>query len=257
MDLSVITITWNSAKFIGEQIKSVNLVCSDLDFEQIVVDNASSDKTLEVIKTDFPKVKLIANSTNLGFGGGYNQAVKIAQGKYFLYLNPDMKILDNVKPLLDYLENNPKVGLVSCKLVTESGEVNQAALPRRFPKFIEVLMMFFKLPHLFPQVLKNYLYQDNNWEELNEVDSVRGSFMLVRREIVEKLGWAFDPRYFLWWEDVDLCRSVKKLGYKVIYNPSVRCVDQVGRSFSKRRIIWKQWVFFTSAIKYFLKWKTN
>lgn len=257
MVLSVITVTWNSAKFITEQIKSVALACQGLDYEHIIVDNASTDETVKVIQTGFPQVKLIINKTNLGFGGAYNQAVKNAVGKYFLYLNPDMKILDSIEPLLIYMESNSNVGISSCKLVDGSGVINYNALPRKFPSFFEIMAMFLKIPHFFPRVLDDYLYKDKDWEKINEVDSVRGSFMFIRREIVEKLGWAFDPRYFLWWEDVDLCQEVKKMGYKIIYNPVIKCVDEVGQSFSKRKIIWKQRIFFTSAIKYLLKWKIN
>ena len=86
------------------------------------------------------------------------------------------------------------------------------------------------------------------------MDSVRGSFMLARREFIEKLNRAFDERFFIWFEDVDLCREAKQLGYKVIYNPVISCVDLVGQSFKKRSVFWKQWQFFRSMFKYFVKW---
>ena len=88
-----------------------------------------------------------------------------------------------------------------------------------------------------------------------EVDSVRGSFMLVRRELIEKLGWGFDPRYFFWFEDVDLCREAKRLGFKVVYTPIISCVDYFGQSFKQRTSIWKQKVFSRSMLTYFQKWE--
>ncbi len=259
MEVTVITVTWNSAKYIADQIKSVSFGCSGLRWEQIIVDNASSDDTATVILSlpQNDRVRVIKNTRNAGFAGGYNQAIKKAGGRYFLYLNPDMKILDSIAPIVNYLDNHSDVGIVSAKLVGDNGEINLVATPRRFPRWWEVKVIFFKLPHIFSKILDKYCYRDIDFNKLIEpmaVDSVRGSFMLVRREIAEKLGWAFDPRYFLWWEDVDLCREVKRLGYKVVWHPGARCVDRVGQSFRERNLIWKQWNFFKGAIKYFFKW---
>ena len=257
MKLSVITVTWNARETIAEQIDSVRFSCQGLDFEQIIADNAFTDKTADLIKEKFPGVRVIENKTNLGFAGAYNAAVKVAQGQYFLYLNPDMKITSSLVPLVEYLDAHPEAGIVSAKLVNPDGSLNLSATTRRFPRVKDIVFTFLKIPHLFPKILDKYLYRDKNFnsQEIQEVDSVRGSFMMVRKEIVEKLGWAFDPRYFLWWEDVDLCREVKKLGYKIIFYPAVSCIDHVGQSFSRRLLFWKQWQFFKNAIKYFWKWK--
>lgn len=87
-----------------------------------------------------------------------------------------------------------------------------------------------------------------------EVDSVRGSFMIMRREVFEKLGFAFDPRYFIWFEDVDICREVQRLGYKVVHTPIISCVDYIGQSFKQRTTLWKQKNFTKSMLQYFQKW---
>ncbi|MFA6485786.1 MAG: glycosyltransferase family 2 protein [Candidatus Magasanikbacteria bacterium] len=258
MDLTVITVTWNSAKYIADQIESVVLGCEGLAWEQIIVDNASSDETASVIQND--KVRLIKNNKNLGFSAGYNLAIKNATGRYFLYLNPDMKLRGSIRPLIDYLDAHTEAGIASAKLVDTNGRINLSATPRRFPKAIEIWAQFLKLPHLFPKILDRYFYRDFDFSRMADpvaVDSVRGSFMLIRSEIATKLGFAFDPRYFLWWEDVDLCREVKKLGYKIIWHPKVECVDSVGRSFGKRRFFWKQILFFKNALKYFFKWRNR
>jgi len=112
----------------------------------------------------------------------------------------------------------------------------------------------FKLPHFFPSLLDTYHMKDMNSDVEQDVDSVRGSFMLVRRELLEKTGWAFDPRYFIWYEDVDLCREAKKYGYRVVYTPIISCVDYVGQSFKKRTTLWKQKQFTKSMLTYFKKW---
>ena len=91
--------------------------------------------------------------------------------------------------------------------------------------------------------------------KLQDVDSVRGSFMLMRKSMIKQLGWAFDPRYYIWYEDVDICREAKRLGYKVVYNPVISCIDYVGQSFKKRDTLWKQKQFTASMLTYYKKWE--
>lgn len=254
MDVSVITVTWNSEKDIAAQIRSVISAMEPLEYEQIVVDNHSADNTVAVIEENFPAVKIIKNDVNAGFARACNEAVKIARGRYFLFLNPDMEILRPLAPLVSYMDSNPPAGIVSAKLVDGDGRFNPLSAPRRLPRWWEVILIFLKVPHFFPKILAAYQYADRDWNVVQEVDSVRGSFTLTRRELADKLGWAFDPRYFIWWEDVDLCREARRLGYKVIYHPAVVCVDKVGQSFNRRHVAWKQRQFFGSWLKYFLKW---
>ncbi len=256
MDLSIITVTWNSADRIAEQINSAVLGCREISFEQIVIDNGSKDKTCEIVEKDFPNVKLIKNQKNKGFAGANNQGVEIAQGKYILFLNPDMRVEQgSLDTIVRWVEHKEKIGIASCKLVHSDGKLCEDAKPRRFPKVWERILLILKLPHLVPMILDHYMMKDFNSEVEQEVDSVRGSFMLVRKELTEKLGWGFDPRYFIWWEDVDLCREAKKLGYKVIYTPIITCVDYVGQSFKQQKSSWKQKNFTKSMVIYSQKWE--
>ncbi len=251
----MITVTWNSAEKIREQMQSVREGCEKIAFEQIVVDNGSIDNTVEIVRSFF-HVKLIANATNTGFAAANNQGVKIAQGDFLLFLNPDMKVEPgSLDKLMEWLARHPDAGLVSCKLTDEKGNFSPVAGPRRFPTVWDQAALLLKLPHLFPSILNRYLMADFEPDREQEVDSVRGSFMLLRREVAERLGWAFDPRYFIWFEDVDLCREVKRLGYKVMYTPIISCVDFVGQSFVKRATLWKQKNFTTSMLAYFQKWE--
>jgi hypothetical protein len=255
MDLSIITVTYNAEELIAQQIKSVFKGIDDLNFEQIIVDNNSTDKTIEIIERDFLEVKLIKNKQNFGFGYANNQGFKISQGKFLLFLNPDMLVEENIlKKIMIWLVENPQAGIVGCRLTDNQGQIKKDAMPRRFPTALNQLAIIFKLPHFFPNILNNYLYHDVDWTKTQEVDSVRGSFLLIRREICEKLGWAFDPRYFIWFEDVDLCREVKRLGYSVIYNPMISCVDFLGQTFKKQDVFWKQKNITRSMNQYFKKW---
>lgn len=256
MDISIITVTWNNKDEIRRQIPSVFAACRDISCELIISDNGSKDGTTDFIKKEFPQIKLIENGENLGFGAANNKGVDIAQGDFVLFLNPDMKLEEgSLDILLDWMEMHPDVGIVSPRLVDQHGKFNEDARPRRFPKLWEMVAMIFKIPHLFPQILDNYFMKDFDPEKEQDVPSVRGSFMLVRRELVDQLGWGFDPRYFIWFEDVDTCRECWKAGYKVVYTPIISAVDYIGQSFKKRTTLWKQKQFTKSMLQYFQKWE--
>lgn len=256
MDLSVITVTWNNAKTIGDQIRSVQAGCEGILYEQIIVDNASSDHTPEIVRKNFPEIQYIQNTKNKGFAAANNAAAAVAKGRYLLFLNPDMRIEQgSLGVLMQWMDAHEDVGIVSCKLVDETGQFNTNAGPRRFPRLRDQLALILKLPHIFPHVLDSYLMHDFDEEKEQEVDSVRGSFLLMRRTLIETLGWAFDPRYFIWFEDVDVCKEAQKHGFKVMYTPLVSCIDLVGQSFAQRPSLWKQQQFTKSKLFYFKKWE--
>lgn len=253
--LSIITVTWNNEEIISKQIESVRRGCKTLSFEHIVVDNNSSDSTIEKVK-HFPHVQLIANTNNRGFGAANNQGTEIACGEFLLFLNPDMVVQEgSLERMYEWMKSHPDVGIAGVKLVDENGKPNIEALPRRFPKVWEQVALILKLPHLFPGILNKYLMKGFDTEKEQEVDSVRAAFMVVRRQVIESLGWIFDPRYYIWFEDVDTCKEVHRLGLKLVYTPIVTCVDFVGQSFKKRDTLWKQKNFTRSMLTYFQKWE--
>ena len=256
MDISIVTVTHNSKSTIAEQIRSVILSCEGIEYEQVVVDNGSTDGTLDIINEQFPLVRVIRNHANQGFGRANNQGVEVTIAPFILFLNPDMKFTETgaIKRWVEWLKSRPDVGISGCKLTRPDGELNLDATPRRFPKVWEMLAIFLKIPHLFPSILDKYLYRCRNFGEEQVVDSVRGSCLLMRRELIDQLGFAFDQRYFIWFEDVDTCREAKRLGWQVLYTPIVSCVDYVGQAFKKKPLLWKQWEFSRSAAEYFTKW---
>ncbi len=257
MDLSIITIVYHPEKeMIADQIRSVVRAAKGLTFEHFIVDNASHDGTAEYIKANFPHIILLQNEVNQGFARPNNRALAQAQAPFILFLNPDMKFLHegDLKTWLDWMKARSRVGISCCKLVDTAGNINMTATPRRFPYWYEILLILLKLPHIFPQLLSSYLYRDLDFSKEQSVDSVRGSCMLMRRELTDTLGWGFDPRYFFWYEDVDVCREAKRLGYDVVHTPIISCVDYVGQTFKLNNFFWKQTQLIKSVIKYLWKW---
>ncbi len=290
MDLSVIIVSWNVHGRLRECLRSVlsdlpphlenysqriikcdnnDGACQEanrqienrcggvasLSAEVFVVDNASTDGTVQMMAEEFPQVKLIVNKENVGFARANNQALDFAQGKYILLLNPDTKILAGaLDGMVKFMEDSPRAGVAGCHLVGEEGETVPSA--RRFPKVWDQALLILKLPHLAPVLLDSYLMKNFDYEKPAEVDSVRGSFFMIRREVVQKIG-GLDERYFVWFEEVDYCRQVKKAGWQVMYTPAVKCIDYVGQSFGQLKTFEKQKMFTESLLKYFKKWQPS
>ena len=156
MDLSLITVTLNSEKFIAEQMSSVVLACGDLKFEQIIVDNGSRDSTVEIVsaiggsacgREDVGNVRMFANKKNYGFGTANNQGVEMSKGEFVLFLNPDMKFIekDILAKAVVWMRNNPEAGIMSCKLIDETGKINVNEGPRRLPKVWEQIAIILKI----------------------------------------------------------------------------------------------------------------
>jgi N-acetylglucosaminyl-diphospho-decaprenol L-rhamnosyltransferase len=256
MKLSIITVNTNDGEKILDQIESVIHGAGDLAYEQFVSDNGSTDNSVQDIEKKYKHIKIIKNKKNIGFGAANNAVLSDAKGDYFLFLNPDMRVeKDSLPKIIAWMDKHVDVGIASIKLLDKDGNVSQNALPRRFPHVFDQIMILTKVAKIFPQVLKKYLYVGFDVEKEQEVDSVRGSFMVVRRELVDKLGWAFDPRYFIWFEDVDICREAQKYGYKVMYTPIISCIDYVGQTFKRLPTLQKQKWFTSSMVKYFKKWE--
>lgn len=230
MDLSVIIVTYNTSELTQKCLKnllSVLNIHKDLTFEVIVVDNASTDDTLDMLKKH--PVKTIISAENLGFGAGNNIGLQAAQGKYILYLNTDVMVEDvNFRELIDFMETRSDIGVLTVKVNLPSGEIDPAS-HRGFPTLWRSFTYFTKLEFIlgrflpFRRLLGGYHLLHKNFNETHEIDSPTGAFYLTRREIVEKLR-GFDEDYFMYGEDLDLSYRIKKLGFKVMYYPTYSVV---------------------------------
>ncbi len=253
MDLSIVIVSWNVKDKLRECLKSVKEYAGDIAYEVFVVDNASKDGTVEIVEKEFPWVHVIANNENFGFAKANNQAIRLSQGRYVLLLNPDMRAFEGTLPgMVQFMdeERNAKVGVAGCRLVSEKGETVPHV--RRFPQLSDQIAIMLKVPHLFPKVLDHYMMKDFDYSKEAHVDSIRGSFFMIRRELLDKIGM-LDEGFFIWFEEVDFCKRTIEAGYEIAYTPQVKAVDYVGQSFKQMRLYPKQKMFTRSMVTYFQK----
>jgi len=252
MDISIIIVSWNVRDKFRECLKALYQSQGDFNMEVFVIDNHSSDNSAEMVEKEFKQAKLIKNKKNLGLSRAVNQVKHRAKGDFILLLNPDNVVFgDTLDKMLEWMRANPKVSVAGCRLVDERGETIKHV--RRFPTVWDQLVIILKLPHFLPKILDKYIIKNFNYSQVQAVDSIRGSFFMVRIEMVEKIG-LWDQRYFIWFEEVDYCQQVKKAGGQVWYTPTARCLDYVGQSFAKTPGLKKQKYFRDSMLKYFKKW---
>ena len=252
MDLSVIIVSWNVKNLLRENLKAIYKNTQNINFEIFVIDNNSADNSVKMVKEEFPQVKLIVNKKNLGFSKANNQGIKKSKGRYVLLLNPDMRVFPEIlEKMMKWMDKHQEAGIASCNLIKKNGETILHV--RQYPTLLNQLAIVLKLPHIFPKILNKYLMKNFDYSKEASVDSVRGSFFMIRREVIEKLV-GLDERYFIWFEEVDFCRQVKNAGWKIMYVPTIKCVDYVGKSFSQIKRGIAQKYFRDSMLKYFKKW---
>ncbi|MFN4111801.1 MAG: glycosyltransferase, partial [Ignavibacteria bacterium] len=237
IELSIIIVNYNVKAFLQNCLLSIQKATEKIPVEIIVIDNASDDGSADLVKKNFPEVKLIESKENLGFSKANNMGLKIAQGKYICLINPDTIVEeDTFKEMIRFMESNDQVGLAGCKILNPDGTF-QLACRRSFPTPWVAFTKIIGLSKLFPEsklfARYNLTYLDEN--QSYEVDAVSGSFMFFRREIYEKIG-GLDETFFMYGEDLDFCYRVKKAGYKVYYVHSTKIIHFKGESTKRSNI---------------------
>lgn len=249
IDLSIVTVTHQSEQQIETLINSVISGALKSQIEHIIIDNASQDRTVSLIKENYLSfVSLIENRENLGFGVANNMGFLRAKGRYMLFLNPDMKVEEgSLDRFVEWMDRHPDVGVAGCKLIDPMGEWIASRAPSSLPKWGKNIRWL-----LWPFFDLRDCMEDLRSEQ--DVGMLIGAFLIVRRSILERLGMAFDPRYFLTYEDADLCREIKGLGYRVVYNPNIQCIDYNSRSFAQKHPLWIFRRVAKGMYLYFRKW---
>lgn len=230
-DISVIIVSYNVKNFLQHCLHSVKNASKDIHTEIFVVDNDSIDGTGNMVQREFPDIHFIGNDQNLGFGKANNQALKLSSGKYVLFLNPDTLIEENtLKVFYDFMESNEKVGIAGPKILNSDGTL-QLACRRSFPSPSIALPKLLGLSNLFPKSKAfgkyNLTYLDP--DESYTVDAVSGSFMFCRGDLIRDLG-GFDEDFFMYGEDLDLCRRVQLRDMLVYYVADATIIHHKGES---------------------------
>ena len=238
--LSIVIVSWNVREDLRECLQSLlkdeGSRLESGEIEIIIVDNASTDGTAEMVNLEFPQVKLLVNLQNLGYTKANNIGINHSRGKYILLLNPDTVVHQGaLQALIDCAESHPEVGIIGAKLLNPDGSVQRSA--RSFPDIGAGLFRNTFLGRLFPNnpFVRRYLLEDFGYDEVREVDWVSGAAMLVRRDLIERIG-GLDERFWAYCEDVDLCWRAWQAGYKVLFCPNAVITHKVGRSSDQRLV---------------------
>ena len=228
IDISVIVISYNTASLLESCIKNLrSAIAGSLVVEVIFVDNASKDNSVEVIKSKFPDSRLIQNKYNVGFGRANNQAIRLATGRYILLLNTDAFVApDSLLKTTDYMNSHPSCGILGVRLVGSDGILQPCC--RYFPLPWNTFLLRTGLANMTDSV---QIVDDMAWahDEVKSCEWVVGCYYLVRKELIDQIG-LFDPRYFLYFEEVDHCFAAKKAGWDVVFYPHTTVIHLGGES---------------------------
>jgi len=256
MDISIIIVNYKSKdKLIAclDSIAKTNF--GGVNYETIVVDNNSGD---DLVDLNYSNLKIVVSSDNLGMGAGNNLGIKNSSGEYILISNPDIIFEpDTILKLYNYFKADKTIGLIGPKLINPDGSLQYSCIC--FPKLYIPLLRRTGIGSFFSSTLDHYLMKHTDHNQIQKVDWLLGACFMVRRsEIKDKL---FDERYFMYFEDVDLCRQINNRGQQVIYYPVVKVIHNHARQSAG--LPWYKALFkdkiarehLKSAFRYFHKWR--
>lgn len=266
MDLSVIILNWNTQELLEKCLRSLQCPQPGLDFEVIVVDNASEDRSREMVRELFPEVILIGNPINVGFGAGNNKALPTAKGRYVLFLNSDTVVQEGaLAGLVRYTDANPDIGIAGPKLLNGDGSLQYSC--RRYPNLGTGFFRNTPLGRLFPKNRFNTDYLMTDWDHNTprDVEWVSGAALMMRRSLLDEIG-SFDEEFYMYCEDVDLCwranHTPRKEGglWRVAYFPDSIIYHLIGKSSDKvpTRMTYEfhrsQWLFYKKHYRATTPW---
>jgi GT2 family glycosyltransferase len=234
-DVSVCIVNWNTRDLLYNCLSSIARHTHGARVEVIVVDNASSDGSVEMMRAGFPEVRVVASRVNHGFARGSNLAASLATGDYVLFLNPDTELdTDAITGLWEFLRANPGHGVVGCRLLNSDGSV-QTTCAGEMPTMRNELSSLLFLDRLFPRSHWFAARELEWWDHADsrDVDCLSGACMMLPRPLVERLG-GFDGRVFMYGEDLDLCCRVRQQGLKVGYLADETIFHHEGAASRKR-----------------------
>lgn len=248
--ISICIVTYNNENNILDVLECIYAHSKNFDFETFVVDSNSSDKTVALVKKNFPQVNLIVLPQNKGFGCGHNQVLSKINSDFHVILNPDIAFSTNIfDDLSSYLQSNPDVAMVVPQILNADGSIQD--LPRRTPKFKYLISgRLERFGGLFKLWRDEYTCKGKNFDKPTKIDFCSGCFTMIRTDIFKKLN-GFDERFFMYFEDADLTRRAQNFG-KTMLNPNFCATHTWERTSSKK--FKYLCIHINSMIKYFKKW---
>jgi GT2 family glycosyltransferase len=250
--LSIIIVNWNVRELLRACLQSIARGLGSLAGEVIVVDSGSADGSPDMLRQEFPSVRLIACNSNVGFSAGNNLGLAAARGDFLLCLNPDTEIVgDALQILATHLRAHPDVGIVGPQLRYPDGTVQ--ATRRRFPTFVTALLESTLLQRWFPRNrwLTSYYLDDKPDDVTQDVDWLMGACFMLRRSIVSQVG-GFDEDFFMYSEELDWMKRIKEAGWRIVFLPAAHVIHYEGKS-SEQVVPLRHIRFQSSKIRYFQK----
>lgn len=246
--VSLSVVTYNNEECICRMLDSLYKHTKGVPFQLYIIDNCSTDNTINIVK-DRNDISLIQNKKNLGFGSAHNKILDRLDSKYHVIINPDIFIdCDVIKAIADYMDINEDIGIISPMVRYPDGSIQK--LPKRHPEFKFLLSR--RIPLSFLKKYRDeYEMAERQADETFDIEFASGCFMFIRTELFKRVG-GFDERYFLYFEDADLSRSIRKIA-RIQYNPQFGVFHNWERGGAKNlRLFFLQ---VRSMFKYFRKWK--
>ncbi|ACD90879.1 MAG: glycosyltransferase family 2 protein [Chlorobium limicola] len=232
--VTIVIVSYNTREILQNCLETLYRGSGSTDMEVFVVDNDSRDDSARMVHETFPQVRLIANSSNLGFAAANNQAFALAGGRYIILLNPDAYVgPTSIQNAVTFMDQNPRCGLCGGKIISPEGKLEPSA--RRFPSPLSKLLTLSGLSGRFPgsPILNRHEFGGFAHDRPLEVDWVPGTFTIIRKKMLEEIG-EFDERFFIYYEETDLCLRAKKAGWKIYFIPDAE-VMHIGGACSKTR----------------------
>ncbi|MCX7981278.1 MAG: glycosyltransferase family 2 protein [Syntrophales bacterium] len=247
MDISFIVVNWNTRDLLRLCLASIYSTVEGIEYEVFVVDNGSSDGSVEMVKREFPLVRLIENKQNKGFAAANNQALCLMKGRYAFLLNSDACLTKGaVKELFQFMERHKEAAMCCGQLLNEDGTKQRsfASFPNLLTLLTNESLLEFFFPKKFPGKRRNYTHPI-------EVDSCIGAAMLVRKKAIDEVG-KLDERYFFFFEETDWAYAMRKAGWKIYFLPSALVYHFQGQSIGER--LTPRLEYYRSRYRYFEKW---
>ena len=255
-ETTAIVVSYNAREELRKCLASL-FTSSGIDLHVIVIDNASTDGNVDMVRKEFPQVVLTVNKTNKGFAAAVNQGFAAAKGDVIL-INPDLTVMpDTIAVMKQSLDAHPDIGIIGPKLTYPDDTLQPSV--KKFPDWFDLFLILSKVPNFIPSIARVYNGLTVDYKKEQTVDQVMGSCFLIRRATLDAVG-AFDEGFWMWFEEVDFCKRALTKGWKTLYTPAthavhVRAASTTQSTAEKQRILRNSIVHY--SMKYFGPLKTK